>query len=511
MDTSPKPSDPDFGSTIPADGKPFLAGRYQVIRKLGEGGMWEVYLAEDQALDNKQFAIKMPPSVLARNPRAVETLKKEALRAMALSHPHVVTVRSFEQTDDGVLIIMDYVEGESLEELLRRKCTLNKKELRRIFTPIAEALDYAHSKGLVHRDVKPSNVMIGSDGTSYIMEFGIAREAKEPVTRFTGKETTSGTLPYMSPEQVRGKRPTPAQDIYSLAATMYESIAGHPPFHRGDLHYQVINETPDPPDVPDGNMSPQIGLIMRGLSKDADDRPASCVALVRPDEPKIVATPKPVAPPDPKPQPQTPPQPVAPPRPERVHAAPVAVFNQPEPPRRSSSGLRIGLLVVLVVTIVGIAIGMYYSEQQRFAGRELRSPDHFTDAGRSVPQSRPQARTPGTSTPSNNPSSSAQGAQSSKASTSNPRKAGSPKLITLPGNVKMAFRWCPPGEFMMGSPSYESGRDDDEDPHHRVTFTRGFWMGETEVTITCVFGEFFQPPKACCISVVNRLFKHNAL
>jgi len=280
MDPSPRSGDPDFGSTIPEDGQPILAGRYRVLRKLGEGGMGEVYLAEDQKLDNKQFAIKMPPAVLARNARAVETLKKEALRAMVLSHPHIVTVRSFEQSDDGVFIIMDYIKGETLEEILRKQGTLSEKAILRIFSLIAKALDYAHGRKVIHRDIKPSNIMFGKDGIPYIMDFGIAREAKETFTRFTGKETTSGTLPYMSPEQVRGKQPAAAQDIYSLAATMYECLAGHPPFHRGDLHYQIINEPPELPSVPEGKPSLLVTLIMRGLAKDPGDRPDSCVALL---------------------------------------------------------------------------------------------------------------------------------------------------------------------------------------------------------------------------------------
>ncbi|MCK4871814.1 MAG: protein kinase [Phycisphaerales bacterium] len=272
----PKPGDPDFGATIPNAAPPILAGRYRVIRKLGEGGMGEVHLVEDAHLDGRRFAVKMPPAVLARNVRAVEALKKECLRAMALSHPHIVTVRSFEQTDDAVFIVMDYVQGQTLEELLTERGTLPEAEVLRIFEPIAEALDYAHRKNLVHRDIKPSNIMLAEDGTPFIMDFGIAREVKETFTRVTG-QMTSGTLPYMSPEQLRGKPADRAQDVYNLAATIYECLVGHPPFHRGQIEYQIVHEAPQPP----SDASPALAAqIMKGLAKSPEYRPKSCKELL---------------------------------------------------------------------------------------------------------------------------------------------------------------------------------------------------------------------------------------
>jgi serine/threonine protein kinase len=220
-----------------------LARRYRVVRKLGEGGMGTVWLAEDIKLDDRPVAIKMLPAILSSNPRGIRQLKQEAKLAMHLSHPNIVTLRAFEEEDGSAFLVMDYVEGQTLEQLLAEKETLPEDEVIRLFTPIAEALDYAHSQKVVHRDIKPSNILIRKDGTPFITDFGVAREMKDSMTRVTGK-STSGTLPYMSPEQLRGEAPAPAQDVYSLAATMYECLSGNPPFYRGQIEYQIVNEQP---------------------------------------------------------------------------------------------------------------------------------------------------------------------------------------------------------------------------------------------------------------------------
>jgi serine/threonine protein kinase len=274
----------DHEQTIPEGEHPLLAGRYRVVRRLGAGGMGEVHLVEDLKLDGRHFAVKLLPAFLAANKRAIAGLKREALHAMNLSHSHIVTVRGFEEMDTGQpFLVMDYVDGQTLEEILLERERMSEAEVARIFGPIAEALDYAHGRGVIHRDVKPSNIMIRQDGTPLIMDFGIAREAKETSTLVTGRESTSGTLPYMSPEQLRGKKPEASQDIYSLAATMWECLAGEPPFSRGDLRHQIETVEPDPPSELDGlDWTEQLLL---GLSKDGEHRPESCGELVGLDEP----------------------------------------------------------------------------------------------------------------------------------------------------------------------------------------------------------------------------------
>ena len=210
-----------------------LMKRYRILRQLGQGGMGSVWLAEDILLDGKLFAIKMLPSILVSNKRAYNQLKAEALVSMKLVHQNIVALRAFEENGNNPFLVMDYIEGETLDDLLEQRGTKNsQEEIVRLLKPIAEALDYAHKEGVVHRDVKPSNVMIRKDGHPFILDFGIAREIQETMTRVTGK-MSSGTLMYMSPEQLNGDSPKPTQDVYSFAAMVYECLTGDPPFCLG--------------------------------------------------------------------------------------------------------------------------------------------------------------------------------------------------------------------------------------------------------------------------------------
>lgn len=255
-----------------------LASRYRIIRQLGQGGMGSVWLAEDTQLDGKLFAIKMLPSILVLNKRAYNQLKSEALVAMKLVHPNIVQIRAFEENNGNPFLVMDYIDGQTLDDWLGDRIQdsgVSEDEIICLLKPIAEALDYAHTEGVVHRDVKPANVMIRKDGRPFIMDFGIAREIQETMTRVTGK-LSSGTLLYMSPEQLRGQPPKAAQDVYSFAAMAYECLKGEPPFSRGQIEYQILNEQPE-------RLSDDIRIsasIMRGLSKTPEARPDSCVKVL---------------------------------------------------------------------------------------------------------------------------------------------------------------------------------------------------------------------------------------
>ena len=169
---------------------------------------------------------------------------------------------------------MDYIEGQTLDDYLAEKGKLTEDETVRLLRPIASALDYAHGEGVVHRDVKPANVMIRKDGHPYILDFGIAREIQETMTRVTGK-LSSGTLLYMSPEQLNGDPPKPAQDVYSFAAMLYECLNGEPPFSRGNVEYQIMNKMPEPL----GSHIIISGLVMQGVAKKPQDRPRNCAAV----------------------------------------------------------------------------------------------------------------------------------------------------------------------------------------------------------------------------------------
>ena len=155
---------------------------------------------------------------------------------------------------------------------------VGEDEIVRLLKPIAEALDYAHTEGVVHRDIKPANVMIRKDGRPFIMDFGIAREIQETMTFVTGK-MSSGTLMYMSPEQLHGHAPKKFQDIYSFAAMVYECLTGRPPFCRGQIEYQIDHDDPEP-------LSNEIAIassVMAGLAKKPEDRPKSCVEVLSGD------------------------------------------------------------------------------------------------------------------------------------------------------------------------------------------------------------------------------------
>ena len=262
---------------------PMLADRYRVVRRLGEGGMGSVWLAEDTKLDNRKVAVKMLPAVLAGKKAACRLVKQEALTAMKLSHPNIATVRTFEEDAGNPFLVMDYIEGRGLDDILGDQGALPEAVALKLLAPVAAALDYAHGKGVVHRDVKPGNVIVRKDGTPFVLDFGIAREIQETVTRMTGR-SPGGTLLYMSPEQLHGRAPAPAQDVYSFAAMAYECLNGAPPFTRGKVEYQIDQDAPAPLEA--GTASPELRAgIMAGLAKKPEDRPATCEEVLGLGEP----------------------------------------------------------------------------------------------------------------------------------------------------------------------------------------------------------------------------------
>ena len=154
-----------------------LADRYRVVRQLGHGGMGSVWLAEDTKLDNRRVALKMLPPVLVSDSRAYNQLKAEALVSLKLVHPNIVQLRAFEENAGSPFLVMDYIEGTTLSHWLGEKKKLSEAETVKLLAPIAAALDYAHGEGVVHRDVKPANVMIRTDGKPFKHSYAIA--AKE--------------------------------------------------------------------------------------------------------------------------------------------------------------------------------------------------------------------------------------------------------------------------------------------------------------------------------------------
>ena len=258
-----------------------LGGRYELTQILGSGGMGVVWLAYDQRLDGRAVAIKVLPAALSTDKRAVTRLKAEATRNLDLTHPHIVRLYTFDQDparQEVAFLVMQYIEGKTLNDLLADHPEgLPFYQLRPWFEQIAGAIDFAHGKGILHRDIKPSNIIIEErTSTAYLMDFGIAREARDSMTRVTGLRDSSGTLPYMSPQQIRGKNEK-SNDIYSFAATLYEALSGNPPFHTGDIAYQIREVEAE--DI--AHVSRSLNLKLRhGLAKESSGRPVSCQDLL---------------------------------------------------------------------------------------------------------------------------------------------------------------------------------------------------------------------------------------
>ncbi len=258
-----------------------LAGRYALVRELGHGGMATVYLGTDQKLE-RPVAIK----VLAPATRAYlgsERFQREVLLAAQLSHPNIVPLFEADEADGFLFYVMEYVEGESLEDRLHREGPLPVEDAIRITTEVGDALQYAHERGVIHRDVKPANILL-SRGHAMVSDFGIAKlmEAASDTGQqsLTGPGTTVGTPEYMSPEQAGGDRHIDARtDVYSLAAVLYAMLTGEPPF-TGPTVQAVVARVLGDPLRPIRTLRPTLPAsleraVARGLAKLPADRPAT--------------------------------------------------------------------------------------------------------------------------------------------------------------------------------------------------------------------------------------------
>ena len=225
-------------------------GRYELHRRLGRGGMAEVYLARDQLLD-RPVAVKVLFPALATDQGFVERFRREAQAAANLQHPNIVSVFDWGEANGTYFIVMEYVEGHTLAEMLRDEGRLHPDRAAEITADIAAALGFAHRNRVVHRDVKPGNVLITRDGGVKVADFGIARALSDSTDQnLTKTGSVMGTATYFSPEQARGAAVDPRSDIYSLGCVLYEMTTGHPPF-TGDsavaIAYKHVQENPLPP------------------------------------------------------------------------------------------------------------------------------------------------------------------------------------------------------------------------------------------------------------------------
>jgi serine/threonine-protein kinase len=245
-------------------------GRYRLLGELGRGAMGVVYRAEDPML-NRTVAIKTI-SVVADPEERAEYEKRfyqEAKAAGGLSHPNVVTIYDIGHAGDVVYMAMEYIEGTELRDLLLRG-RLDAVAAVDLAAQVAEGLAYAHARGVVHRDVKPANIMVPRDGPAKIMDFGIARMRASEVKTQTGM--LLGSPKYMSPEQLLGGAVDQRSDIFALGVVLYEALTGAPPFSGSDITqimYQIVNAVPPPPSAVNSRVPPMLDLIVaKALAKE---------------------------------------------------------------------------------------------------------------------------------------------------------------------------------------------------------------------------------------------------
>ncbi|GJF13628.1 serine/threonine-protein kinase PknB [Mycolicibacterium cyprinidarum] len=281
-----------------------LSDRYEVGEILGFGGMSEVHLARDLRL-HRDVAIKVLRADLARDPSFYLRFRREAQNAAALNHPAIVAVYDTgeAETSSGPLpyIVMEYVDGVTLRDIVHGEGPMPTQRAIEVIADACQALNFSHQHGIIHRDVKPANIMISKTGAVKVMDFGIARALADAANPVTQTAAVIGTAQYLSPEQARGVKVDARSDVYSLGCVLYEVLTGEPPF-VGDspvaVAYQHVREDPVPPSERHSGISPELdAVVLKALAKNPDNRYQTAAEmrtdLVRvhsgetPDAPKI--------------------------------------------------------------------------------------------------------------------------------------------------------------------------------------------------------------------------------
>ncbi len=343
-----------------------LNGRYQLLEKLGSGGMADVFRARDTVLD-RYVAIKVLRKDYSGNDNFQNQFRLEARSAANLSHPNIVTVHDFGFADGLLYIVMEYIPGKDLKQLIRERGRFSIEEGVRLIVQACAGIGYAHRAGLVHCDVKPHNMLVSKDGRLKVTDFGIAR-ALATILPEERADIVWGSPLYFSPEQAAGEPPTPASDVYSLGVVMYETLSGTPPFTAStadELARLHISARPIPireyiPDIP----SALEEIIMKVLSKEPSARYRTADQLGR----VLLRF---GAPPEPRPQAEAESPPVitlrpevaerlAPRRPPPSEPIPAPVYSPPrtdlEPalPSENIDWVSVGLGLLAVLAVGGL-------------------------------------------------------------------------------------------------------------------------------------------------------------
>jgi hypothetical protein len=259
--------------------------RYELQRILGRGGMGVVWLARDVQLD-RDVALKFVADPYFRDAAARDDLRRETKRSLELTHPNIIRTYDYLEDSEMAAISLEYIDGLTLSQLRiqRPSATFDAEDLVEIVRDCCEALEYAHhDAGVVHRDLKPSNIMVTARGVAKIADFGISCGLQNTAARISAWNASGGTIGYMSPQQLRGDWASPADDVYAFGATLYELLTGRPPFHTGDLSYQIREIAAEPVDRRrakhgvEGRPIPEAWVETIGacLAKDSAQRPAT--------------------------------------------------------------------------------------------------------------------------------------------------------------------------------------------------------------------------------------------
>ena len=259
-----------------------LAGRYELGDTLGYGGMSEVHRGRDTVL-GRDVAVKVMRPELARDETFYQRFRREAQNSASLNHPSIVAIydQGEEPTAEGALpyIVMEIVEGDTLRDIVKMDGAMEVDRALGVMADVCGALDFSHKKGIIHRDVKPANVMISRDGAVKVMDFGIARAVSDSTSSLTTTSSVLGTAQYLSPEQARGETVDARSDLYSAGCVLYEMVTGVPPFTGESpvaVAYQHVRETPQPPSAVNPQVSRYVdAVIMQAMAKNPDNRYAT--------------------------------------------------------------------------------------------------------------------------------------------------------------------------------------------------------------------------------------------
>jgi serine/threonine protein kinase/beta-lactam-binding protein with PASTA domain len=369
------------------DGQPLIGGRYALGDLLGRGGMAEVRKGTDTRL-GRVVAVKRLRTDLASDITFQARFRREAQSSASLNHPAIVAVYDTgeEQATDGSgvaqpYIVMEYVAGRTLRDILREGRKILPERALEITSGVLSALDYSHRAGIIHRDIKPGNVMLTPSGDVKVMDFGIARAMSDASSTMTQTAAVVGTAQYLSPEQARGEPVDSRSDVYSAGCLLYELLTGRPPF-VGDspvaVAYQHVREPASPPSDHDTELPPEVdAIVMKSLAKRVEDRYQSAGAMRADIERYLAGHPVHVTPPPPVEPPTTITQPTA-------VVAPVPPPEEDDDDRGSRPGLLI-FLALLLLLVIGLAA---YLLPKMFA-----SPNDQVQVPRLVGLSEQQART----------------------------------------------------------------------------------------------------------------------